>query len=37
MKTLKQENIDNAYYEVKTLGKDPNKVLFYQDMPKLLK
>ena len=32
-----KKTIDNAYYEVKTLGKDPKKVLFYQDMPKLLK
>ena len=28
--------IDNAYYEVKTLGKDPKKVLFYQEPTKLL-
>ena len=32
-----KRTIDNAYYEVKTLGKDPEKVLFYQEMPKLLK
>tara|TARA_R100001015_G_C4608728_1_gene163964 strand:- start:662 stop:1030 length:369 start_codon:yes stop_codon:yes gene_type:complete len=32
-----KKTIDNAYYEVNTLGKNPNKVLFYQDMPKLLK
>tara|TARA_R100000458_G_C8277373_1_gene252867 strand:+ start:226 stop:594 length:369 start_codon:yes stop_codon:yes gene_type:complete len=29
--------IDNAYYEVKTLGKDPQNVLFYQEPIKLLK
>jgi hypothetical protein len=29
--------IDNAWYEVKTLGKDPKKVLFYQEPLKLLK
>jgi len=29
--------LDNAYYEVKTLGKDPDKVLFYQEPIKLLK
>tara|TARA_R100000654_G_C2636693_1_gene121040 strand:+ start:358 stop:726 length:369 start_codon:yes stop_codon:yes gene_type:complete len=29
--------IDNAYYEVKTLGKDPKKVLYYQEPIKLLK
>jgi len=30
--------IDNAWYEVKTLGKDPKKVLFYQEpLKKLLK
>jgi len=29
--------IDNAWYEVSTLGKDPKKVLFYQEPLKLLK
>jgi hypothetical protein len=29
--------IDNAYYEVKTLGKDPKTVLYYQEPIKLLK
>tara|TARA_R100001460_G_scaffold46316_2_gene83829 strand:- start:11496 stop:11864 length:369 start_codon:yes stop_codon:yes gene_type:complete len=28
--------IDNAWYEVKTLGKDPKKVLFYQEPLKLI-
>ena len=27
---------DNAYYEVKTLGKDPKTVLYYQEPIKLL-
>lgn len=29
--------IDNAYYEVHTLGKEPTKVLYYQESLKLLK
>ena len=29
--------IDNAWCEVKTLGKDPKKVLYYQEPLKLLK
>lgn len=29
--------IDNAWYEVKTLGKDPKTVLFYQEPLKQLK
>jgi hypothetical protein len=29
--------IDNAYYEVNTLGKPADKVLYYQDKQKLLK
>ena len=29
--------IDNAYYEVHTLGKEPTKVLYYQEPLKLLK
>jgi hypothetical protein len=33
----KKERIDNAYYEVKTLGKDPKLVPFYQEPIKLLK
>jgi len=28
--------LDNAYYEVKTLGKDPKSVLFYQEPIKKL-
>jgi hypothetical protein len=28
--------LDNAYYEVKTLGKDPKTVLFYQEPIKLI-
>jgi hypothetical protein len=28
--------IDNAWYEVKTLGKDPKTVLFYQEPIKLI-
>jgi hypothetical protein len=32
----KKERIDNAYYEVKTLGKDPKLVPFYQEPIKLL-
>ena len=33
----KKDRIDNAYYEVKTLGKDPKNVPFYQEKIKLLK
>tara|TARA_R100000742_G_C4274208_1_gene94091 strand:+ start:501 stop:872 length:372 start_codon:yes stop_codon:yes gene_type:complete len=33
----KKERLDNAYYEVKTLGKDPKNVPFYQEPVKLLK
>ncbi len=29
--------IDNAYYEVKTLGKNPKNVLYFQEPIKLLK
>ncbi len=29
--------IDNAYYEVKTLGKNPKNVLYFQEPLKLLK
>tara|TARA_R100001163_G_C4955152_1_gene121272 strand:+ start:270 stop:659 length:390 start_codon:yes stop_codon:yes gene_type:complete len=31
-----KKTIDNAIYEVRTLGQDPEKVLYYQE-PKLLK
>jgi hypothetical protein len=33
----KKNNIDPATYEVRTLGKDPNTVLHYQEPLKLLK
>ena len=32
-----KKTIDNAYYEVKTLGKDPKSVMYYQEPLKLLK
>ena len=33
----KKERLDNAYYEVHTLGKDPKEVPYYQEPLKLLK
>jgi hypothetical protein len=32
-----KKTIDNAYYEVKTLGKDPKSVMYYQEPLKLIK
>ena len=32
-----KKTIDNAYYEVKTLGKDPKGVMYYQEPLKLIK
>jgi hypothetical protein len=33
----KKERLDNAYYEVHTLGKDPKEVPYYQEPLKLLR